>query len=319
MITVITNNVTQAAEVLAGGGVIGMPTETVYGLAGSACIERAIEDIYALKGRPKSNPLILHIGHAAQLESIVKYVPQSAYALAGAFWPGPLTLVLDKNPDVSSDVTSGLETVAVRMPAHPVALQLLKETGFPVAAPSANPFGRVSPTSSEHVLDYFQGKIPLILEGGRCRIGIESTIVGFRGEMPVLYRKGAISAGEIKHITGALSVQLFVDRVPQAPGMFSRHYSPVSPMLVSSDIRESLAEHKGKRIGVIRFAELGNEGSAFQIVLSPKGSFEEAAAGLYNALHEMDRNNPDIIIAEKFPDTGLGTVINDKLTRAAHG
>ncbi|AWH86508.1 threonylcarbamoyl-AMP synthase [Flavobacterium album] len=317
MTTIITKDIDTAAAALASGEIIGLPTETVYGLAGSAFRPAAVEGIYNLKERPRSNPLILHIAGLKDLDAVATGIPQSAYDLAAAFWPGPLTLVLPKQPTVSGVVTSGLETVAVRVPAHPMAQQLLAVAGCPVAAPSANPFGRISPTNARHVYGYFKGKIPLIVDGGSCAIGIESTIVGFENGFPVIYRHGAITHEQVAAIVGNAALETYETGVIKAPGMHSRHYSPRTPLVTSRDVKEIIAAHKGKQIGAVIFKAGGKLPVARQITLSPEGSLTQAAAGLYEALHAMDLMGLDLIVAEEFPACGIGAALNDKLYRAS--
>lgn len=317
MRTLLTKDIRKAADALLAGNIIGMPTETVYGLAGLAYNDSAIRSIYEIKARPYNNPLILHVDNLASLASIAQDVPQLAYDLAEAFWPGPLTLILNKTSNVPQLVTGGQNTVAVRIPSHPVALELLKAVKFPLAAPSANPFGRVSPTASSHVMDYFNGKIPLILEGGNSTVGIESTIVGFDRGMPVVYRQGCVTGEDLKRFSAKVKLELKAKAMPVAPGMLSRHYSPKTPLIVVRSLQEAVGANPDRHLGTISFREEHGHKSVHHITLSEAGSLSEAGAGLYAALHQLDSQGLDLIIAEEFPSGGIGNALNDKLSRAS--
>ncbi len=317
MKTIVTKQIEAAAEVLLNGGIIGMPTETVYGLGGIAYSEAAVKEIYRVKQRPFYNPLILHICGIEQIDTVAAHVPEAAYKLAREFWPGPMTLVLPKKTEVPGIVTAGHDTVAIRVPAHPVAQQLLKVTGGPVAAPSANPFGRTSPTTAAHVLEYFEGQIPLILDGGPCEVGIESTIIGFDNGKPVIYRQGTVTEQQIVKIAGKVDRFVNEETAPRAPGMLSRHYAPKTPMVVTKDPVATAEAYMGKHLGIISFSGSNLPQAASEIVLSPTGSLKEAAANLYRSIHQMDNAAVDLIIAEEFPATGIGAALNDKLHRAS--
>ncbi|WP_297334466.1 L-threonylcarbamoyladenylate synthase [Flavobacterium sp.] len=318
MTTQITKDINIAATALQSGKVVAIPTETVYGLAGIIYNQEAIKDIYRIKKRPLENPLIVHTHSAEIFPEIAVDIPEAAYKLAEAFWPGPLTILLKKNTVIPDNVTSGLDTVAVRVPSHPVTISLLRELKQPVAAPSANPFGRISPTSARHVLDYFDGRISCILDGGACSVGIESTIVGFEDGIPVVYRQGAVTAAQIKDVTGNVTVKTASTNTPKAPGMYPRHYSPRTPLVVTDNIKQALADFQGLNTVVIGYSKLCRDLVAEKkIILPESGNFEEAAAKLYGTLHYADSINTDIIIAERFPDRGLGSAINDRLTRAS--
>lgn len=317
--TTVTTDISEAARQLLEGGVIGFPTETVYGLAGIIGSETAISTIFRVKGRPSDNPLILHIAHPSQLDDVAAEVPELAWQLSSALWPGPLTMLLKKHSSIPDAVTAGLETVAVRMPAHPAALALLSAIGQPVAAPSANPFGCISPSRAQHVLKYFDGKIPLILDGGPCDVGIESTIVGFEGPDVIIYRHGSVTALQIAAVTGARCIDRQSYEKAIAPGMYPRHYAPVTPLLFSINLQDLAEQHSGKKIGLLHY---GGYFSSNDIVvscsLSLSGTMEEAAANLYSALHNMDSYELDLILVEQFPDEGVGIALNDKLKRASY-
>jgi L-threonylcarbamoyladenylate synthase len=314
----ITTDINRAAEVLNNNELVAIPTETVYGLAGNGLNETAIKKIFELKKRPFFNPLILHIQSADYLEKVAQEIPEKAHLLAKEFWPGPLTMVLKKQAHIPSIVTAGKETVAVRVPNHPVTLALLDQLDFPLAAPSANPFGSISPTSSSHVLNYFQDCLEVILEGGNCENGVESTILGFENGDAILYRHGALSIEEIEKVIGKIKVFSSEEETePVAPGMLSRHYAPKTQTYLTDNLDEVLALNEGKKIGLLLFKNAHNHhDSLLQEIVSPNGYLKEAAKNLYAALHRLDHANLDVIIAELFPNQGLGKTINDRLTRA---
>ena len=220
----ITSDLNQVKTALINGDIIALPTETVYGLAANIYLDSALEKVFKLKKRPSHNPLIIHISNAGILEQIAKNIPAKARELANVFWPGPLTLVLEKQDQIPNRITAGKPTVAVRVPNHPIALQLLESLNFPLAAPSANPFGSLSPTSAKHVALYFKEEINFILDGGPCFCGLESTIIGFENDKPILYRHGAISIEEIEKIIGPIKIKNQNSKNPSAPGMLTRHY-----------------------------------------------------------------------------------------------
>lgn len=313
------STIKKAAEFLKKEEVVAIPTETVYGLAGNAYSEKAIKEIFKVKNRPHFNPLIVHIKSVSELDTVAKNIPPMALKLAQAFWPGPLTLVLDKQPSISDWVTGGKPTVAVRVPAHPVALELLNHLDFPLVAPSANPFNYLSPTSAQHVKDQLGDKIPYILEGGNCEKGVESTIVGFKNNNPVLLRLGAVAVEDIEKVTGRLNVLNHSDNTPDAPGMLSKHYSPTTRFILTHKVSEVINANKQKKIGTLVFQDpIPDKSIIHQEILSKKGELHEAAAHLFSALHRLDKMNLDIIIAERFPDEGLGKTINDRLQRASN-
>jgi L-threonylcarbamoyladenylate synthase len=315
--TLITNDIQKAISTLNEGKVIAIPTETVYGLAANIYDENAVNSIFKIKQRPNNNPLIVHIKSIEQLIEVACEIPPIAVKLAQHFWPGALTLVLKKQKSILDVISSGKETVAVRVPNHLVTLDLLNNLNYPLAAPSANPFGSISPTSSEHVFHYFENKIDVILEGGNCLNGIESTIIGFDNDEAVLYRHGAISIEEIESITGKLKVVTKDDVAPNAPGMFTRHYAPKTKSFLVEDINKELEVFGSEKIGVLKFQhKIESLQPIVQYILSPKGDFKEASKNLYAYLHEIDSLNLDVLLIEKLPDFGLGKSINDRLNRA---
>ena len=312
----ITTSIDKAIHALTKDEVVAIPTETVYGLSANAYSEKAVKKVFDLKKRPLYNPLIVHIKGASSLTEVAQNIPDIAYKLAEIFWPGPLTLLLEKQAHVSDLVTSGKKTVAVRVPDHPLTLELLENLPFPLVAPSANIFGSISPTCTEHVSNYFGNSID-ILEGGECRKGIESTIIGFDNEHPIVYRHGSIPIEEIEKITGKLKTITNNDQSPEAPGMLSRHYAPATDTYLTDDIPCSLVKFEGKRIGLLLFNQpIQHAHITHQEVLSASANLDEAAKNFYAFLHHLDGKNLDVIIAERLPDSGLGKTINDKLERA---
>lgn len=315
MFSAITTDLDRCRQLLKSGEVVAIPTETVYGLAANCMDDTAVEKIFKTKGRPTFNPLIVHIHSVEQLQVLTKNVPEKAKLLAKKFWPGPLTLILPKNEKVSDLVTAGKPTVGIRMPNHKLTLELLAGLDFPVAAPSANPFTRVSPTSAQNVNQYF-GDAVTVLDGGPCIIGLESTIIGFEDDLPVIYRKGGVAIEEIEACVGNVKLYIREENTPVAPGMLGKHYSPKTPLLLSQNIEKSLSEFKNKKIGILSYYRDDYSGSLVTKVLSQSKNLKEAAHNLYQYLHQLDAMNLDIIIAEELPEVGLGRSINDRLQRA---
>ena len=308
----------RAAEIIKKGGIVAFPTETVYGLGADAFNPLAIARIFEVKKRPYFDPLIVHVAGQGDLEKLVTRIPSHARKLIDRFWPGPLTVVLLKREEVPDLVTAGLPTVAIRMPNHPMALGLLKQAGCPIAAPSANPFGYLSPTTAEHVRDQLSDQIDFILDGGPCEVGVESTILSFFEKKPGLLRPGGITLEEIESIIGSVEVKPTKEGKPSAPGMLPKHYAPRTPILLDWD-KKDLDSHKDKKIGLLAFQEPSESLKFPHIeVLSKKGDFREAAANLFSAIRRLDSLNLDLILAEPVPETGLGRAIMDRLRRASH-
>jgi L-threonylcarbamoyladenylate synthase len=314
----ISKDINLAVQHLNDNGIIGFPTETVYGLAGNAFETEAIHKIFDVKKRPTFNPLIVHIKGIQDLEYIAKDIPSIAYELAKVFWPGPLTLILKKQPHIPDLVTANQETVAVRVPNHPLALQLLNQLDFPLVAPSANPFTNISPTSAEHVENYFGNKINMVLDGGECTAGIESTIIGFDNNKVIVYRLGALALEELEKVTGSVTLLNKKDKKPIAPGMLLKHYAPKTDFILTRNVQEELDWYSDKKIGLLLFnSYLHQYNIKNQIVLSEESDLNLAASNLYNAMHQLDKMNLDLIIAERLPEYGLGISINDRLERAS--
>lgn len=313
----ISTDLLQAKKILENDGLVAIPTETVYGLAGNIYSIKAIDNIFKTKNRPSNNPLIVHIDSYEKLADLVEEIPEKAKKLAEVFWPGSLTLVLKKKKSVPYTITAGKETVAVRVPNHQLTLDLLKQLEFPLAAPSANPFGSISPTSAQHVIDYFKDTLEMVLDGGNCKNGIESTIIGFENENPILYRLGSLSVEEVESIVGPLKILNKDNSAPIAPGMLSRHYAPKTRTIVSENINEELKKHSNLKIGLLLFNDDIDSGENItKEILTNKKDLKEAAANLYAAMHRLDQKNLDLIIADKFPNNSLGKSINDRLNRA---
>ncbi|MEW6488377.1 MAG: L-threonylcarbamoyladenylate synthase [Thermodesulfobacteriota bacterium] len=306
--------VAAAAELLRRGGTVAFPTETVYGLGAHALDPAAVARVFEIKGRPRFDPLIVHLAGPEALGAVAAEVPPAARELARRFWPGPLTLVLPKRPEVPDLTTSGLPTVAVRVPDHPLALDLLSRAGVPVAAPSANPFGRVSPTRAEHVFEQLAGAVDAILDGGPCRVGVESTIVSLAEGRPVLLRPGGLPAEELEAVVGPLERPGNPAGRPLAPGSLVSHYAPRVPLVLASPG----APPPPGRIGLLALGEPESRaGYAAVEVLSPSRDLREAAAHLFAALRRLDARGLDLIVAEPVPEEGLGRAILDRLRRAA--
>lgn len=315
----IGKNIELAKQLLEAGELVAIPTETVYGLAGNALNEKAVLEIFKVKNRPQFDPLIVHVASLEQAKELVDDFPEKASQLADHFWPGPLTLLLKKKSHIPDLVTSGLDTVGIRCPDHELTLSLLRQLAFPLAAPSANPFGYISPTRPEHVNEQLGDKINYILDGGECAVGIESTIVGFENDLPVVYRLGGLSIEKIESIAGKVIIQLNTSSNPLAPGQLKSHYAPRTNMKLGN-IAELIKTYGSNRVGVLTFQQqIISIPPDRQITLSPSGDMEEAAQRLFASLRTLDKQDIDIILAEEVPNVGLGKAINDRLRRAAAG
>jgi L-threonylcarbamoyladenylate synthase len=315
--TIRSTSVALAAEILQREELVAIPTETVYGLAGNAFSPKAVARIYELKKRPEQHPLILHTDRLEKVSDWVTYFPKPAQKLAERFWPGPLTLVLPKKDIVPDYITGGKDTVAIRVPNHPLTLELLSQLDFPLVAPSANLFMSVSPTQPSHVLRYFESELPMVLDGGTCSEGLESTIIGFDGDMPVVYRLGSLSVEDIEHCVGEVKFPEANDARVITPGMHPRHYAPQTPLLLTSNPESILNGMIASNLVLLRFKERLENCYHHQIVLSERGSLKEAASKLYETLHQLDAFQFSLIIAERFPNHGLGKTMNDRLERAS--
>jgi L-threonylcarbamoyladenylate synthase len=317
-VTITGTDITLAADLLRQGKLVAIPTETVYGLAANALDAGAVTKIFIAKNRPQFNPLIVHCATAEQALSYAQNIPEEARELAEKYWPGPLTLILRKKDIIPDIVTAGHEWVGLRVPQHPITLKLLSTINFPLAAPSANPSGYVSPTTAEHVAEGLDGKIDYILNGGPCNVGVESTIVSFSTNPPTLLRHGGIPLEKIKTFIPQLQIsqQEQVDG-PISPGQLASHYAPGKKVYLGN-VHKLAKEFSGRKIGSISLNTLLPDiPEEQQIRLSESGSLEEAAQHIFAALRKLDALSVDLIIAELMPDEGLGRAINDRLRRAA--
>jgi len=299
----ITKNINNIIDDLTIGNVVGLPTETVYGLAANAFNEAAIQKIYSLKNRPTSNPLILH---THSIEEIYKYIidndsNRTLLELANEYWPGPLTILLEKNERILDIVTSGSQYVAFRIPNHPLILEILQNLPFPIAAPSANPYQSISPTTANQVYDYFGEKISYILDGGKCACGIESTIIGMEKNDLIIYRQGAITIEQLKNKIENVKVNDSGSSNIKTSGMSKTHYAPKTRMILVNDIEDYIRNNKHQKIGVLSFDKM---------------NMQSIAKNYYHYLYELDNKDYDIIITKKFINTGIGRALNDKIQRA---
>jgi L-threonylcarbamoyladenylate synthase len=308
-------SIKEAARIIRSGGLVAFPTETVYGLGADAGNSLAVARIFEVKARPRLDPLIIHV---ADIESAAHYgrLPESAHKLAAKFWPGPLTLIVEKRSLVPPIVTAGLETVALRIPAHPAALDLIRASGCGIAAPSANPFGYVSPTEALHVEEQLGDAIDMILDGGACAIGLESTILSLTGSVPCVYRLGGTAIEDLESMLGKLDVQTNWAIQPQAPGQLQRHYATQTHLEIADEMQEDV--NPVERVGLLSMIppEEPSRYAAIE-VLSPSGNLREAAANLFRALRRLDAQSLDRIIARPVREEGLGLAIMDRLRRCA--
>lgn len=313
-------DIEQAAGVLRAGGLVALPTETVYGLGANAEDPAAVARIFQVKGRPPSHPLIVHIAAAEQLDDWVAEVPAAARLLAERFWPGPLTLVLRRGQRVPLEATGGLETVAVRVPDHPVALALLSAFGGGVTAPSANLFGSVSPTAADHVRAELGNAVDFVLDGGSCQVGVESTIVDVTGEMPSILRPGGVTREDLEEVLGHPVAVPSTSGV-RVPGQHPSHYAPrarvvlVEPEEVVAEAET--AREAGHQVGVLLPPSLAGVGVKAHAVVSLPGAPDAYAQGLYGFLRELDQQGCDLIVASLPAEEGLGLAIANRLRRAA--
>lgn len=309
-------SVEEAARLLKQGEVVAIPTETVYGLAGNAFEPKALAKIFAAKERPTFDPLIVHISDISQMADIAKDIPEEAYQLAKAFWPGPLTMILPKKDCIPDLCTSGLPSVAVRFPSHPVAQAIINASGLPLAAPSANLFKHVSPTTAEHVAAQLSDRIAGIVDGGPCQVGVESSIVSLTGDVPTVLRPGAITPEMVKKVLGRVAIKESTSKpgeAMQAPGQCDTHYRPQVPLYFGEVPANAVLPENTVRIafgnyqGVIPAA----------VNLSATGDMTEATAKLYAYMHDLDDPKYDLILVDPIPNQGFGMALNDRLKRAS--
>jgi L-threonylcarbamoyladenylate synthase len=315
----IGTDLAKAKEILDRGEPVAIPTETVYGLAANATESEAVLKIFAAKNRPFFDPLISHFPSIEMVKEWVPNMPEKALKLAEAFWPGSLTIILPKSDRLPDVVTAGLNTMGVRIPNHPMALKLLESLDYPLAAPSANPFGYVSPTQAQHVEEQLGDKVPYILDGGPCEVGLESTIISFvNPSQPHVLRYGGIPKDKLEKIIGPVGLDLNKSSNPEAPGQLKKHYSPNTKFILTDNLQDAIQQLdlSGQKVAVLRYQKSNQFKDHFH--LSENGTLPEAAQNLFASLRKLDALNLDLIIAEKVPHEGLGMAINDRLERAAN-
>jgi L-threonylcarbamoyladenylate synthase len=308
----IGKDILKAAQLLEQGKLVAIPTETVYGLAANALDTTAVAGIFRAKNRPTFDPLIIHTYSIEKAKEYVTKFPGELEKLAKVYWPGPLTLLLPKKNVIPDLVTSGLYNVAVRIPDHPLTLQLLKELNFPLAAPSANPFGYISPTRPEHVNKQLGNEVDYILDGGACEVGIESTIVGIEEGKVCVYRLGGLSMEQVEKIAGKVELKINSSGDPTAPGQLKSHYSPIKKIVIGN-VDELLTQYENP--GVLSFGDKTYDVYTYE--LSRNADLTEAAANLFAGLRALDESRAEVILTDYLPEIGLGIAINDRLKRAA--
>jgi L-threonylcarbamoyladenylate synthase len=335
--------IAEAAALLTRGGLVAFPTETVYGLGANALNADAVRGVFTAKGRPSTDPLIVHVADVHELARVARVISPMVLTLARAFWPGPLTVIVPRHPDVPHEVTAGLDTVAVRVPAHPVARALLTAASVPVAAPSANRFSRPSPTTAEHVREELEGRIPLILDAGPTQVGVESTIVDCTVTPPVVRRAGGVTLEQLRAVVPDIDVREAhgdTDQAQVAPGQLLRHYAPTAPLTLyvgAIDAVRRRVEHeartlvaRGHRVGLLiptedalalapGVAALAAQGRVLVRACGSRARPETMAAALFATLRSLDAEHPDLVLAIDAGTAGLGAAIRDRLTRAAEG
>lgn len=323
----------EAAQLIRSGELVAFPTETVYGLGADALNPQASKKIYAAKGRPSDNPLIVHIAKFEDLEEIAKEVPQEAKKLADAFWPGPLTMIVNKNEKVPYETTGGMDTVAIRMPDHPAALELIRQSGCLIAAPSANTSGRPSPTLAEHVAEDLGGRIPMILDGGEVGIGIESTIIDLTEKIPMILRPGYITKEMLEAVIGTVQTDPGIiaadsTKKPKAPGMKYRHYAPKANLMLIDGTKCAVVDKineltdamhsEGKKVGIIGTDEtVASYRGDMVLSIGAREDEDAIARHLYKLLREFDEADVDVIYSESFATPRIGQAIMNRLLKAA--
>jgi len=328
------NIIEQASELIRAGQVVAFPTETVYGLGANALDPRAVEKIFKAKGRPGDNPLIVHVSKTRDVDRLISELPPKARVLMEAFWPGPLTIIFKKSPIVPDKVTAGLNTVAIRMPNHPVALKLIDCCGFPIAAPSANRSGHISPTTAQHVLEDMEGRIPLILDGGKCSVGLESTVLDLTAQIPVILRPGGVTLEMLQEVLGEVRVDINVlkpvsdGRKVKSPGMKYTHYAPRAQVLIVRGKLDGIVERinelaeeyaaQGMKVGILATREtMERYGIGEVLVLGGRTQPAVMASNLFSALREFDDRAVDIVLAEWVDTSNEGLAIMNRMVRAA--
>lgn len=334
------NQLDHAAEIIRCGGLVAFPTETVYGLGANTFNINAIENIYKAKGRPSDNPLIVHIAEPDDLEDLVISVPASAEMLMDAFWPGPLTMVMPKSDKIPLRITAGLDTVAIRMPSHPIARALIKKSGVPIAAPSANSSGRPSPTLAKHVIEDLSGKVDVIIDGGSAQVGLESTVLDVTVDPPMILRPGGITCEQLTALLGDVSTDAALSGAktstpPRSPGMKYRHYAPRAPFILFQGqaflVAKEIVTHAdkalgdGMSVGILITEETAGEyrQDLFEhcniLCLGSRKTPESLAANLFKCLRDFDASDVDIILAEAPDNSGIGMAVMNRMVKASGG
>ncbi len=312
------DSIAEAAAVIRRGGLVAFPTETVYGLGADACNPLAVARVFEVKQRPRMDPIIVHVADPGSANRYGRFPAAIAQSLMERFWPGPLTLVVPRTDLVPPIVTAGLDSVAIRMPAHPIALDLIRTAGCALAAPSANLFGSVSPTEAAHVARQLSDRIDLILDGGRCPVGVESTVLSLIDDPPRILRAGGVPKEALSSVLGRIEWLTEAQGRPQAPGQLSRHYATRTPLEIVHEGDPKSAAGPGERVGLLTFtAPQLTAGYEVVEVLSPNGDLREAAANLFAALHRLDAVGLDRVVAYGVPEHGLGVAIMDRLRRCS--
>lgn len=299
----ITHSIQDIIATLKKGDIAGIPTETVYGLGANGLDEKAVQQIFTVKGRPNKNPLILHTHSLEEVSKLVQQISPLAKKLANHYWPGPLTILFDKSHLVSDLITAGSSKVAIRIPSHPMFLEILQSVDFPIAAPSANPYQSISPTTAQQVEDYFKEKVPFVLDGGPCDCGLESTIVGIEEDTIIVYRLGGITIESLRKFHPKVALYKKENTKLVTSGMDLKHYAPKTKLLVVDNIEHYKKRHPHMNIGVLAFIEKDNKSIAKEF---------------YHRLYQLDQQNFDLIITTKFKNIGIGKALNDKLQRASY-
>lgn len=328
------NLISKCGRILREGGIVAFPTETVYGLGADALNPKAIKKVFAAKGRPSDNPLIIHVSRVEDIEPLVEEIPEKAYKAMAEFWPGPLTIILKKTQLVPREISGGLATVAIRMPSHPIALKLIEAAGLPIAAPSANTSGRPSPTKADHVIEDLKGKVDAIISGGDSRVGIESTVLDMTGDIPLILRPGGITREMLEKVLGEVAIDPAVEgptsgkTKPKSPGMKYTHYSPRAEMVVVEGEPDSVVskikqlksqyEKENKKVGIICTDEtLVNYDKGIIKSLGSRRQLNIIAANLFKVLREFDKTDVEIILCESVDSIDLGQAIMNRLSKAA--
>lgn len=325
--------ISDAANVIKEGGIVAFPTETVYGLGANGLDEEAVKNIYKAKGRPSDNPLILHISSIEEIDPLVEEIPKLAYGCMKRFWPGPLTIIFKKSKIIPSIITAGLDTVAIRMPDHPIASRLIAKSTVPIAAPSANLSGKPSPTKGEHVIEDMMGKIEMIIDGGETGVGLESTVLDLSTEIPTILRPGGITLEELREVIPKAVQDASItdkDKTPKSPGQKYRHYAPDAEMILyTGDIEEIVRQIKeqsiklineGKNVGIMATEETKNRYREGKIlVMGSRQKRETIAHNLFDVLRSFDELNVDIILAEGVDSDNIGMAIMNRMVKAASG